>query len=585
MFKNLLDLYWTQQQKYTTKTFCHTKYNKDDWTGLSYRDIQQQTMRIASALKQHGIQRGDRVIILSESRNEFLVADLAIMLIGAISVPTYTTNTENDHSYIITDSGAKAVFISNESLAKIFLLASTRLHLTTIFSFDKIKGIPIQSANIITWEEMLKTPICDTIDDDLMEIRPDDTACILYTSGTSGNPKGVMLTHRSIIANVIAAIEIIKGFDKPLDSITLVSFLPLSHAYEHTLALFVLSGLGGQIYFTPSLDKLIPTIQEVKPHFVTCVPRLYEMIRTQILTRTQDTSALKQKMLFKTLELGQKHYETRLSLTEKIQNTLLNILVRRKVQKGFGGNIMAFVSGGAPLSYDIGIFFTALGFTVIQGYGQTECSPLVAVNHPKSNNIASVGKALNGTDIKIAKDGEILIKGDLLMKGYWNKPKATAETIINGWLHTGDVGEISADGYLYITDRKKDIIVNTGGDNIAPQRIESILCLPTEIEQAMVYGDKKPHIVALIVPNADLRNTYPQSTEGITHPELKSKIDTIIGHINKSLSPVERIRNFAILYDEFSRENNLMTTTLKIRRKPIINMYKDTIERMYKSHK
>ena len=492
MYKHLLDLLFTQQQKYPDKMYCHTKYDCTDWTGLTYTEMKNQILTIASALKQGGLKRGDRIIILSESRNEWLVADLAIMLIGAISVPVYTTNTENDHSYIITDSGAKAAFISNAKLAQVFLSASIRLNLNTIFSFDTIEGIPTQSATLTHWNDMLQTPITDDIKTDLIELKADDTACLIYTSGTSGNPKGVMLSHRSIMTNVIGAVDVIREFNKPMHMFTLVSFLPLSHSYEHTVGVFLMTAIGGQIYFTPSLDKLLPTIQEVKPHFVTCVPRLYEMIRTRILNGIQESSPLKQKLLYRTLELGQKKYEAphSLNLKERITNKILDVLIRKKIQKRFGGNITAFVSGGAPLPYDIGVFFMALNLTILQGYGQTEASPLISVTRPKNNNIRSVGPALRGVDVKIADDGEILVKGDLLMQGYWNKPEDTANTIINGWLYTGDVGKIGDDGNIYITDRKKDIIVNTGGDNIAPQRIEGILCLTPEIDQCMIYGDQ-----------------------------------------------------------------------------------------------
>ena len=579
---NLLELFLAQEKKFTTREFSFSKKGTE-WHSYSFSRMKEEVLHLASALKIQGVKKGDRVIILSESRSEWLVSDLAIMALGAISVPVYTTNTENDHAYVITDCGAKTAIISNQKLADTFFLASTRLHLNTIFAFEHITAHN-QSANIIQYNDALSTPIDETIEQNISTIDREDVACMIYTSGTSGNPTGVMLPHRAILANVIGGIEVIKEFNKPLDKMKLVSFLPLSHAYEHTTGFYLLLGLGGTIHFTPSLDKLLDTIETVQPTFVTCVPRLYESIRDRILKGVKKTGGAKEKLFMRTIELGTKKFENPKSLTlkEKIENKALDILVRKKVQKKFGGNMLAFVSGGAPLNYDVGMFFLSMGLNILQGYGQTEAAPLISVSSPNHNRIDTVGRPLPGVEVKIAPDGEILVRGDLLMKGYWHKEEKTAETLVDGWLHTGDVGHIDTDGYIIITDRKKDIIINTGGDNISPQRVEGIICLEDTIEQCMVYGDRKPHLVALIYPTEDAIKSFVKKGQKPSESiELKSALQEAVSKTNKSLSTIEKIRHFIILDEGFTVDNKLLTNTLKIRRNFIKEKYGKGLESLY----
>ena len=580
--KNLLHLFFSQVETYRDKAFCFD-YKESEWVGTSFLSMEKKVLSFAYALRQKGVQKGDRVIILSESRNEWLISDLAIMSIGAISVPVYTTNTTKDHAYIIGNSGAKCAIVSNAKLAKPFLPAAFQMGLSQIFTIEEINDISHQSITVESWNESIShTDAQDlqAIKKEAAEIDPEHTSCIIYTSGTSGNPTGVMLSHRSILANIIGSLEVIETFGDPIDGHKLISFLPLSHAYEHTTGFFLLLACGGQIYFNPSLDKLLNALGEVKPSFMTCVPRLLEMIRGRVMSKARQQGGLKEKFLNETIRLGTKAYENPESLTlvEKLKNRALDKLVRHKIGEIFGGNIRVFCSGGAPLNYEVGLFFTALGFNVLQGFGQTEASPLISINPYHDNRIKSVGKPLGKTEVKIAEDGEILVRGDLLMSGYWNNAEKTAKTIQDGWLYTGDTGHIDEDGYIYITDRKKDIIINTGGDSISPQKVEGLLCLEEDIDQCMVYGDRKDHLVALVIPNQELLKAY---NGNINDANLKQIVKAAVGNANKSLSVIERVRNFIITNEPFSIENGLLTNTLKIRRVYIVKKYKEQLEGLY----
>ena len=549
-YTNLLDMFFKQVAIYQDREFCfmYDKSNQENkWTGTSFNSMKEQVLALSYNLQQIGVQQGDRVIILSDSNVQWLIADLAIMAIGAISVPTYTTNTSDDHSHIITDSGAKCAFVAHKRLMDIFLPVAIKRGMQHIICMEELDYVQ-HSLDIIPWQQMVAYEDQDThvksaieqIEQQSVVIDMAQTCCIIYTSGTSGNPNGVMLSHRSILCNLLGAKEVIKAFDHPLDKHRLVSFLPLSHAYEHTTGFLLMLILGAKIYFNPSLDKLLSTISEVKPTFVTCVPRLYEHIRQKILTAVHEKGGLSAKLFYQTVKLGTKVYENqRLNLKEKIFNALLDKVVRQKFRQKFGGHLQAFVSGGAPLNYDVGLLFISMGINIIQGYGQTEASPLISVNPPKDNRIDTVGKPMQGVEVKIAQDGEILVRGDLLMNGYWNQPSKTAQTIQEGWLYTGDVGYVDDEGYIRITDRKKDIIINSGGDNISPQKVEGLLCLHQDIDQCMVYGDRKPHLVAVIVPCEALRESSSHSKD-----EIFTIIKQAINNSRSSLKTIEQVRNF-----------------------------------------
>ena len=398
---------------------------------------------------------------------------------------------------------------------------------------------------------------------DLLRVDP---ACIIYTSGTQGTPKGVILSHGGILKNCEGALEFL-DFIKNSRS-TFLTWLPLSHSYEHTVQ-FVQLTLGAKIFYSESLDKLMNNLKIAKPTIMTAVPRFYTNLVNKIKINLQNQSNLKKIIFQKTLQLGEKKVlGVQMSFFEKIVNFILDLIVRKKIKNQFGGKIKAFISGGGPLDYNVGLFLNSLGLPTLQGYGLTEASPVVSCNPINKIKIDTVGKIFKDVSVNIASDGEILVKGENLMLGYWNNKTETEKIIKNGWLYTGDIGEIDNEGYLKITDRKKDIIVNAGGDNIAPSKIENLLANYPEIIQSYIYGDKKNYLVALIVVSKELE-------------DRKNKIKVIIDKVNQELSIIEKIKKFIIIDDPFTIENQMLTPTMKIRRHQIKKVFGEQIEKLY----
>ncbi len=557
------------------------------WT---WQEVEGQVRLLARALRARGVGDGDRVVLVSENRPEWLIADLAIMAAGGITVPAYTTNSEIDHRYIMTDSGAMAAIVSTPALAQRVLPAVTDSHTCHFMvtmappEFDQL-----HEAEVVIWEDMLAegAEAPDDVDDQLARIHRDDVACFIYTSGTGGAPKGVMLTHRNILANCLGAHHLLERYG--LGEEVFLSFLPLSHAYEHTAGQFFPLCIGAQIYYAESADKLLNNLAEVRPTIMTAVPRLYESMHQRIRRAMEKETGMTRRLFDLTVELGLKRAGAgRLGLIERLLDLLVEHLVRAKMRKRFGGRLKAMVSGGAALNPDIGLFFTAMGLPILQGYGQTEAAPTISANPPQRIKMETVGPPLHGVEVQIAEDGEILVRGDLVMKGYWRAEDATAAAIQDGWLHTGDVGEFDEDGYLKITDRKKDIIVFSGGDNVSPARVEGILTLEPEVSQAMVYGDKRPHLVALLVPEEDFlkrwaktNGTGTQLAELATMPDLHKAFVPVVERVNNKLSNLEKIRRYAISPESFTVDNGLMTPTLKIRRHKIRAAYGKVLEELY----
>jgi long-chain acyl-CoA synthetase len=401
-------------------------------------------------------------------------------------------------------------------------------------------------------------------------------------------PKGVMLTHGSILCNMQGAYKLLLEIN--LATEIFLSFLPLSHAYEHTAGQFLPISIGGQIYFAESVERLVENMAEVKPTIMTAVPRLYEAIHQKILRGLKTAKPTQRRLFDLTLKLGRKRYENpgSLSLKEKLLDLFCDLTVRRKVKARFGGRLKAFVSGGAALNYEIGVFFLALGVRLLQGYGQTECSPVITCNRPNRIRIDTVGPVFDGLQVRIAEDGEVLVQGEAVMAGYWRDTDATAKTIQDGWLHTGDIGEFDADGNLKITDRKKDIIVLSGGDNVSPARVEGFLLLQPEIAQAMVHGDKHPHVVAVVVPDAEFMKEWATqrgidgAPEQVVHdPQFNKLIGQSIDRVNRGLSAIERIRRYAVLPEGFTIDNGMLTPSLKIRRHKIRERWAEEISKLY----
>ncbi|WP_311195702.1 AMP-dependent synthetase/ligase [Aestuariispira ectoiniformans] len=590
--KNLPSMFFDQAARLKDAPFLWSK--KDgQWLSQSWSQVADETNRLSRGLRAKGVKPGDRVLLLSENRPKWLMADVAIMATGAITTPAYTTNTEADHLHILHDSGARVAIVSTAKLAKRFLPAAVQAGLDLVIVMEEPDNRPGQSLHIETWDDMLALGAEQP--DDVMDLvnaqKRGDTCCIIYTSGTSGTPNGVMLSHGAIISNCMGAEDVLQhlpGYGEAPE--VFLSFLPLSHSYEHTAGQFVPVAWGAQIYYAESIDKLINNIAEVRPTIMVSVPRLYETIRGRVLKGAEQADGLKAKMLYKAVELGAKAYQDPKSLTftERLLNRLLDKLVRRKVQERFGGRLKAFVSGGGPLNYDVGLFFLALGLRVLQGYGQTESAPVAAVNRCELNDLCTVGPPMKDVEVKIAEDGEILIRGELVMNGYWKQPERTAEVIIDGWLHTGDIGELNENGYLKITDRKKDIIVNSGGDNISPQRVEGILCLEPEIEQCMIYGDNRPHLVGIIVPNQEFietwckENNVDPKTLTADDKAFKSAIHAAVDRANKKMSVIEKVRRFALVMEPFSVENEMLTPSMKVRRHVVKHTYGQVLNDLYK---
>jgi len=576
----------------TDAMFWSKRY--DAWQPVSWHDARDTVSAISRGLRRIGVERGDRVMLVSENRPEWGLADLAIMSAGGVTVPAYTTNTVTDHIHIITDCDPRVAIVSNERLAERLLPAIRNTG--TIKTVITMEGTGGESDGIviINWRDLYDSGA--ETDDDVAAVigqtARTDTSCLIYTSGTGGAPKGVMLSHGAILCNCVGAYHLFETDELlEMDSETFLSFLPLSHSYEHTAGLYFPISIGAEVYYAESVDKLAANMGEIHPTIMTAVPRLYESMHQRIMAGVERKGGLSEKLFRKAVALGIKRYEqgaAGLSMVERLQDAILDKLVRKKVSERFGGRLKAFVSGGAPLNYDIGVFFLALGVRLLQGYGQTETAPVVSANPPSRIKIDTVGPAFPGVDLRIADDGEILIRGELTMQGYWNAPELTAETLRDGWVHTGDIGLLDEDGYIKITDRKKDIIVNSGGDNVAPQRVEGALVFEAEINQAMVYGDKRPHLVAVLVPDDDFIRSW--ASENDREADLSALADSEAFHerlrealerANARLGPIEQVRRFIVADEAFTTENGLMTPSLKIRRHVIREIYGERLEGLY----
>jgi long-chain acyl-CoA synthetase len=575
-FQSLNKLFFDRAEQYDEKPFLWVKINKK-WSPLSWKETSLKVREFAGGLKSFGIKPGDKVVIVSENRPEWIIADLAINLIGAVTVPAYTTNTEDDHHYILEHSDAKAVIASNNILANRVALATTRTKLCKILiTLDNYSGFEPDNLKIINFNEVNdfgKNNI-ETALDHLNQIQPDDVSCIIYTSGTGGRPKGVMLTHRNIFSNLQGAEDLLEIIGKKDNKY--LSLIPLSHSYEHTAGLYLQIDLGSQIYFCEGPEKFSQNLLEVSPTLTTAVPRIFEVIHDRIKIQMKNQNPIIKFIFDRAVKVGVKRHHYGLNLLESIEYRSYTSLIRNKINKQLGGSLRAFVSGGAALNPEIGDFFIGLGVKILQGYGQTEASPLISANRPENIKIETVGPAVKGVEAKLSKEGELIVKGDCVMKGYWKDEKATNETIIDGWLHTGDIATISEDGFITITGRKKELIVNSGGDNIAPARPEASLTFQETIFQSMVIGDRRPYLVAVIVPEVE-------KTNNMNDKEINEIISSEVKIANEGLSSIEKIRKFIIAKEPFSTENGLLTPTMKVRRHKVVEIYGETLDDLYGS--
>ena len=589
-YNNIISMFFEKSKDMKDKPYLWKK-NNNKFESLSWGEIELSVKSVARSLIGLGILKGDRVIILSENRPEWQIADLAIMSIGAITVPVYTTSTTADYSHVINHSGARCMIISSHELCvKALPALESSSNCKNIIKINADSQSYNNPVNILHWDDLNKNNEDTNYDfhEEIKSIKRTDTACIIYTSGTGGNPKGVMLSHGAMLSNCAGAKILLKNLLEGMEEIKFLSWLPLSHSYEHTLQFFTL-GIGAQVYYSEGIDKLVVNMGEVSPHFMTAVPRFYDSLHTRISQGLKNQGKLSQNLFSATLRLGKKKYNgEKLSFIENITNNILDKLVRRKVNKRFGGSLKALISGGSALNFEVGLYLTALGLPLLQGYGQTETAPVVSANPPEKVKLDTVGPLFHGVKVKIAEDGEILVSGENVMNGYWNDPDATSKTLINGWIHTGDIGEFDEENYLKITDRKKDILVNAGGDNISPSRVEAKLDIEPEIAQSMLYGDFKNYLVAVIVPDKEFAinwakdNSKNQSFDSIVKDEeFKKEINEVVNKVNKNLSVIEHVRKFILIEHEFTIENSMMTPSMKVRRFVVKNKYGEELEKLY----
>ena len=571
-FNSLIELFFYQSERQNPKSIFLEWLNPNNKKIFTWEETTLNIFKLSKILKET-VKDGDRCLLVSENRPEWFISDLAIMLANAITVPAYTTYTEDDYKYLIEDSEPSIVIVSNnEMLNKLKKTINEKDFIKKVITFDKIEKAhndlnEDDKNRYLDFSSVIKNDLSEKDKIKNINLKRTSPACIIYTSGTGGNPKGVILSHGGILNNLVGACEIMKPLidTRPI----FLTWLPLSHSYEHTVQ-FAQIAVGAKVFYAEKIEKLLDNISEAKPTIMTAVPRFYQNLYNKININMKKQTGFKAKLIAATIRLGKKKLlKEKMTFFEKLLNSLVNVLVRKKIKKQFGGNLRAFISGGGALDKEIGEFLNAIGLPTLQGYGLTETSPVVSCNPIHKIKVETVGPPFKGNKVKIAEDGEILVKGENVMLGYWNKKEETAKVIRDGWLHTGDIGEIDIqDGYLKITDRKKDIIVNAGGDNISPAKIENMITNAPEIDQCIVYGDKKNYLVALIVPNKEFLND-------------KETINKTIEIINKKLTLVEKIKKIQLIDENFSIENGLLTPTMKVKRKKVTEKYKKELENLY----
>ena len=560
-YNNLLELFYNQFKKEKSDQIFLQSL-KDSKQQFTWEDTYLNILKLSDALDKM-IQKKDRCLLISENRPEWLISDLAIMLANGITVPAYTTYTERDYEYLINDCEPSVIIVSDEiQYNKIKNIIKTKSFIKGIISFEDFENDNkiVCIKNIFNKENFEEKDLLN------LKIKRTNIACIIYTSGTQGNPKGVMLSHGGILSNCEGSISLLKEIisKKP----KFLTWLPLSHSYEHTVQ-FVQIAIGAKVFYAEGIDKLIKNMSDCSPDIMTAVPRFYQNLFQKINANFDKVKGFKKYLINKMLVLGRKSLlKEKFSLLEHIENSICERLVRKKIKSQFGGSIKAFISGGGALDKEVGIFLNSIGLPTLQGYGLTETSPVVSCNPINDIRIETVGPPFINNEVKIADDGEILIKGENVMLGYWNNEEETNKIFKDGWLYTGDIGHFE-NSYLKITDRKKDIIITPGGDNISPAKIENNLIKINFVEQALVYGDNKPYLIALLV--------LKKNQEEIFIENITQEIELI----NKNLSKIEKIKKFLIIKDQFSIENGLMTPTLKLKKYKIIQKYKKQVEELY----
>ena len=576
----LASLFFENTHIYQDKTLFGFKDGKN-WKTISWNKSKELVENIALGLHEIGVKKNDKISLIAENSYNWCVIDLSIMSLGAITVPGYTTSNEEEIFYLLSHSDSSIVFVSSKLLPIILKVLPKLKKIKFVICVDNTpKDNLKKNAKFLNFNELLEIGYKSSLHDKFLEtfvskLKKDDVVSLIYTSGTSSTPKGVMLTNTSIISNILGAYELVKDIN--IKEHRFLSIIPLSHAYEHTAGFLLPVYLGAEIYFNDNRDQIVNDLQNVQPTLMVAVPRLYDLLYKKINNQLLTQNKTSQKLFYKTIELGTKDFQGHnLTFVEKLINNLLTLIIRKKIRNKFGGQLQAFISGGAALNYKVGLFFQSLGINILQGYGQTECSPLISCNPMHSIKIDTVGPVIKGLEVKISAENEILVKGASVMKGYWKDQKSTNKTIINGWLHTGDLGILDKHNYIKITGRVNEMIVSSGGENIAPVPIENLLLTYEEIEQILIFGHNKPFLTAIIVPNETLIN----GTQNIF--EHNSLFQEIINEVNKQLSQSKKIRKFLLTDQSFNIENSQLTPTLKIKRRVIAAEYKHQLENLYK---
>lgn len=594
--QNLIQIFLSQVAKYTSRTALLYKdkqrgrYQSVSWT--AWADYVEKT---ALALNAIGVRKGERVGILSENRPEWTYADLGILSLGAVNVPIYPTSTKQEIEYILKNAGIRILFVSCLSqLEKVTEFIAGKVMLEKIVVFDSLVTYP---ENTVSHEDFLEQGRREQLNNEsryeelVQAIDVEDVATLIYTSGTTGPPKGVMLTHGNFVSNYQGAREYIQITDRDIS----LSFLPLSHVFERLAGYYFMMAHGATIAYAENMQTVAEDMMTVRPTVAAAVPRFYEKVYAKINETVKAGPAIRQKIFDWALSVGAhmtqcQQSKRELSLWRKVQFFLARILVFNKIKCGLGGEIRFFISGGAPLSKELAEFFYSAGILILEGYGLTETSPVISVNSEHDFKFGSVGRPLPNVKVQIASDGEILTAGPCVMKGYYKNEEATREVIRDGWFCTGDIGTLDGDGFLKITDRKKDIIVTSGGKNVSPQNIEGAVIQDTLFKQIVVLGDKRNYLVALIYPNDVDIQAYAK-TLGINHLRwedvLKDKrvyqwVDQRLKQRMVDFAPYEQIKYFAFLDRELSQAAGELTPTLKVKRKFVMQKYADLIEKLYR---
>ena len=560
---NLLELFY-YQYKNQNKLDIFLESLKEPRKRYSWEDVYLNVIKISEEISKY-ISKGDRCLLISENRPEWMMVDLSIMLSQGVTVPAYTTYTERDYEYIIDNCEPTIIFVSDIiQYEKIKNIIPKKKFIKKTIIFDYIENL--EDNFILNINKIFEKKDYKDINFFDLKICRKDIACIIYTSGTQGNPKGVMLSHGGILNNCDGSCDLLKPIIS--DHPRFLTWLPLSHSYEHTVQ-FVQIAVAAKVFYAESIEKLIKNMNNCSPEIMTAVPRFYQNLYQKINVTFAKATGLKKILVENTVKLGKKKlFRNKRSIFESLLDIMCDKLVRKKIKKQFGGNLRAFISGGGALDREVGSFLNAVGLPTLQGYGLTETSPVVSCNPIDDIRVETVGPPFKGNLVRIAEDGEILVKGENVMLGYWKNEEETKKVLKDGWLYTGDIGEFD-NSFLKITDRKKDIIITPGGDNISPVKIENNLTKLNFIEQALVYGDNKSYLVSLIVLSSDQKK--------LTNDKIKEEIDKI----NKNLTKIEKIKKFLIIKEQFTIENGMMTPTLKLKRYKIIKKYQTELDKLY----